>query len=145
MSKKPPKGVWELVCGGAYHWSQHSGGRYRWYLWVQGQPDLHTEFQTSQGYTGRPYLQKRKNRPLGKFIMFDIIMLHFQSLHSKIHLVKSGICIGPNKRIRRRLTSEFLLFPSLSLTNSTSNLIIFLLNKKNVCSHHRMAHRYLCI
>ena len=103
MRKKLQKGLWELVCGGTYPWSQHFGGSCRqisvssrttWSTyWVPDQSKLHCE---------RPYLQKRKkNRTLGKFIMFDIIMLHFQSLHSKIHLVKMGMYTDPNKKINK--------------------------------------------
>jgi hypothetical protein len=29
-------------------------------LWVQGQPGLQSEFQDSQGYTVKPYLEKPK-------------------------------------------------------------------------------------
>ena len=31
-------------------------------FWVQGQPDLQSEFQASQGYTEKPCLKKKKKR-----------------------------------------------------------------------------------
>jgi len=31
-------------------------------FWVQGKPDLQSEFQVSQGYTEKPCLKKQKNK-----------------------------------------------------------------------------------
>jgi hypothetical protein len=36
-------------------------------LWVQGQPDLQSEFQVSQGYTEKPCLEKA-NKPRSSWL-----------------------------------------------------------------------------
>jgi hypothetical protein len=32
------------------------------FLWGQGQPDLHSEFQDGQRYTAKPYLKEEKKK-----------------------------------------------------------------------------------
>jgi hypothetical protein len=38
------------------------GGRGRWTSEFEGQPGLQSEFQDSQGYTEKPYLEKTKKK-----------------------------------------------------------------------------------
>jgi hypothetical protein len=45
-----------------YHHSPALGRQRQVNFWVRGQPGLQSEFQDSQGYTGKPCLKKQNNK-----------------------------------------------------------------------------------
>ena len=69
-------------CGGSYLYFQHSGGRDRPSLCVQGQPGLHSEFQNIWS-TEKPYLKKRPKRGwrVAQRLRMPTILLTSKALH----------------------------------------------------------------
>ena len=53
-------------------------------FWVWGQPGLQSEFQDSQGYTGKPCLEKqnKKNKTKQKDIKRDVCVCVYMHMHN---------------------------------------------------------------